>query len=482
MLLCENNRETWRLSQFDAVKKINNFLYSRAFLPILALLAVIGHIFAVEMVIYWIYAAIMVYVSLFGRDFLLLLPVTINCYIMPSYLNNPGKHESSIFYMENGAYWFMVIGGLIFAAALFRLLFDREIGFYNLRRVKLKLLWGMLALGVAYLLSGLGSEHYADIFAKNLLFSLLQFVSVFFLYFILCFSVKWEECDKRYWFYTILLMGAVISIEVLNIYCANGAVVDGVIKESRIYVGWGISNNIGMHTAFAVPAAFYLIYKGEHPVLYNVAAILLCVFTLLSISRAAILGVAGIYVVCAVFVIFKGKTKCARWSTLVCVALCFGAAAVVLIYMDVFSYAFVRGLDSSGRTGIYRLGLELFGKDPVLGGGFFSLNDYLQIGGKVEAFTAGFPDRWHNTVIQILASCGAVGMLAYLFHRYQTVKLFVTKINDEKIFIGASLLLLLGLSLIDCHFFNVGPVLIYSASLAFAERKEELPAITEELG
>ena len=117
-------------------------------------------------------------------------------------------------------------------------------------------------------------------------------------------------------------------------------------------------------------------------------------------------------------------------------------------------------------------GLELFGKNPIMGGGFFSLNEYgkyYYIWEKVEAFSAGFPERWHSTVIQLLVSCGLVGMVAYLFHRYQTVKLFVKKINDEKIFIGASLLLLLGLSLIDCHFFNVGPVLIYSAALAFVE-------------
>lgn len=476
MLFCANDESSWRLSQLNVTKKINKLLYSRGFLPILSLLAVIGHVFEIEMCIYWIYAMIAVYMGLFGKDFLLLLPLTINCYIMPSPLNNPGKHAESIFYMENGAYQFMIMAGLIALAFLFRWVFDREIGFRNVTRVNLKLLGGLLALGAAYLLSGLGSKNFVENFGKNLLFAALQFIAVFAVYFILSFTVKWKECDDRYFFCALLLMGAVIGIEILNVYRVNEVIVNTSINKSNLYTGWGVSINIGMMLAMAIPGAFYLIHKGEGVVFYNVAAILLCLVTVLTTSRAAILGVCALYGACALLVIWRGKTKLAKRVTLACAAFFFCVGFGTLLSSDIISYAFSNGLQSESRLNLYRFGFELFLKEPVLGNGFFSLDDFYldyHIWDKLEAFSEGFPDRWHNTVVQLLASCGLCGLGAYVLHRYQTVKLFVKRINDEKIFIAASVLVLLAMSLVDCHFFNIGPTLVYSGALAFAQGSEE---------
>ena len=69
----------------------------------------------------------------------------------------------------------------------------------------------------------------------------------------------------------------------------------------------------------------------------------------------------------------------------------------------------------------------------------------------------------------MLASCGIVGMGAYLIHRLQTYRLILRNRSTEKTFIGLAVLALLICSLFDCHFFNVGPGLFYSMALAFAE-------------
>jgi hypothetical protein len=75
--------------------------------------------------------------------------------------------------------------------------------------------------------------------------------------------------------------------------------------------------------------------------------------------------------------------------------------------------------------------------------------------------------------VQLLASCGAVGMGAYIIHRFQTAKLFLKKITPEKSFIACSIIVLLATSLFDCHSFNIGTVLLYSVSLAFAENLKD---------
>jgi O-antigen ligase len=89
----------------------------------------------------------------------------------------------------------------------------------------------------------------------------------------------------------------------------------------------------------------------------------------------------------------------------------------------------------------------------------------------LDSFVNVFPGRWHNTVVQLLASCGIVGLAAYLFHRVQTVRLFLQNRTVENVYIAISILALLGMSLLDCHFFNIGPAMIYSCMLAFAENK-----------
>ena len=52
-----------------------------------------------------------------------------------------------------------------------------------------------------------------------------------------------------------------------------------------------------------------------------------------------------------------------------------------------------------------------------------------------------------------------------------TVILLLRKPSRENGFIACSVIVLLITSLLDCHFFNLGPVLFYSATLAFAERQ-----------
>ena len=95
----------------------------------------------------------------------------------------------------------------------------------------------------------------------------------------------------------------------------------------------------------------------------------------------------------------------------------------------------------------------------------------LYVWSQLDNFTALFPPRWHNTIIQLLATGGVVCLFGYVVHRVQTVKLFLKNPSGDKTFVALSILALLLTSLLDCHFFNVGPVLLYSAMLAFTEFK-----------
>ena len=115
----------------------------------------------------------------------------------------------------------------------------------------------------------------------------------------------------------------------------------------------------------------------------------------------------------------------------------------------------------------------MFARSPIFGESFFPRDYAPWEFSVVEKLSSVIPPRWHNTFIQLGASCGLVGLLAYGFHRYQTVKLFLKKRTFFNLFIAIALIALVLMSMLDCHFFNIGPVLFYSMALAVAENAEK---------
>ena len=134
----------------------------------------------------------------------------------------------------------------------------------------------------------------------------------------------------------------------------------------------------------------------------------------------------------------------------------------------IFHSVLQKGADDNGRIEIYINGLKQYKDSPILGKGFY----------ECEAFRWGvpfteqsfLPPRYHNTYIQILASCGTLGIIAYFYHRYQTLKLMWKNKNTGNLIIAITLLGFIMLSAFDCHFHNFGPGFLYSALLLFSEK------------
>ena len=114
---------------------------------------------------------------------------------------------------------------------------------------------------------------------------------------------------------------------------------------------------------------------------------------------------------------------------------------------------------SSGRLTIYKYGLEQWKNHPIFGVGWMEC--------KVQYFV--FPARYHDTYVQLLAATGSLGLIAYLYHRFETLLITFKKPSLEKTF---ALLLIMGLMLsssVDCYFFNIWPGFSYAFLLAFIE-------------
>lgn len=456
-----------QLNNSPLTQRVNRFLATPQYILLVMLLAAVSNLFSLELAVYGLYAAFVVYICLFGADLLPLIPIVICCYAAPSARNNPGREETSVFFAGHGGNLIVFYGVLIVLAVLYRLVRDRK----QFLSQKYAFLSGMLILSVGYLLSGIGSEAYPDAIWPNLRYGLVQACALILPYILIAGGVDWKKARNDYFAWTGFGMGLLLLVQIGWIYYTGDVVVDGVIQRLSIYTGWGMHNNIGCLLAMMIPFAFYLATKYRRGWIGTVVGSAFLVGVLMSCSRGSILMAGVVYVTCVWLMLHYAKNRRTNFIALVSVVTMLVLMTVLFHrqLLQLFSDLLGRGADPSGRDEIYREGMQLFLQRPVFGNSFFSPG-YTPWEWSTTELTGFLPSRWHNTVVQLLTSCGVVGLAAYGFHRFQTTRFFIFDHTKEKNFIGCALTVLVCCSLVDCHFFNIGPVLFYTMGLAFAEK------------
>ena len=466
------------------VRGINKVVHSPVGVLLLAVLTALSYAFSLEFEFYLFVIAYAIYVALFADDLSPLMPLFVFCYIVPSQANNPGKSESSIFYGTSGAILLAAVSvGVILVFV--RIAKDKSMGFGRLFTKKRALLSGMLLLGAAYLVSGINTAHYSEYALKNIFFAFIQFAAIFLLYFVFTATVNYNKFNMSYLASIGVLMGLVVAFELVCLYMSGNAISDGKILRDTLYTGWGVYNNLGVIAVMSIPFAFYLVSRAKFATPWILLSFILLLTAIFTCSRGAIVFGIPIFVICLVIAALRGNNKAE--IRVVYSLITIGAIALCIIFKDKISVLFANvpdllgnigendGVASDSRVNLYKNGFEAFKNAPIFGQTFYPVSYEVYEFSEIDAFSSFFPPRWHNTVVQILASCGIVGMLAYLFHRISTVVLFIKKRSRATTFIGISILALLLMSLVDCHFFNVGPVLFYSTVLAVMEcaKKED---------
>lgn len=453
------------------VRKLDCFMANPGYIMLIMALTVLSNTCGAERLVYTLFVFTALFVCLFGKDLLPILPMVICCYLAPSVNNNPGKNTASLFSAEGGGFYMVILAVLVAVGFLYRVIRDRKVFFHR----KYLFLTGMLILTVTYLLGGIGSQNYTRHAWQSILFALLNGAAIMVPYLLFSGGVKWDSARRDYLAWVGFGVGCVLLCEIGWIYLTGNVIRGGVIERKAIFTGWGMYNNIGSTLAMMIPFPFYLATKYRKGWIGTIVGSLFLIGVVLTCSRASILCGGGIWFVSVVLMLFFGKN---RRTNLLTVALFVGGIFILVMFfgkplLNLFSSLLDRGLDPTTRDKIYMDGLTLFSKYPIFGGSFFS-TEYAPWGWSTnEAFAKLIPPRWHNTYVQLLASCGILGFAAYGLHRWQTAKYFLNSRAPEKVFIACSIVVLLATSLFDCHFFNIGPTLFYSMALAFAENIPE---------
>ncbi len=331
------------------------------------------------------------------------------------------------------------------------------------------LFWGLVALSIGFLLNGF--FNFSEYKPINFVFAILLILSLVFIFFVFYIGVEERENVAEYVIYVLYVMSILLCAEMLVLLARDATLSESgsIIKESLI-LGWGMWNNVGGMLTMLLPIHFYYASTKKRGYIFYASAILVYITIVLTLSRSSLLFATIISIICVAIICLRGDNK--RLNRIITLALalaCIVIAVPVIIIMwdkisSILGSYLSQGLGDNGRFELYKHGFENFISHPIFGGGFDSCMED-NFGHGVE------PNKYHNTIIELLATCGIVGFGAYGYHRYQTIKLFINKKKSLPcLFLGVSVLALLLTSLLDNHIFNIYPTMLYAIILVALEK------------
>ena len=353
-----------------------------------------------------------------------------------------------------------LVAVMIVVTALLRLFFYRQARELLKKR---RLLYGLLLWSAALLLSGLFSKYYA---ADSMLLSLSLILTQLGFYMFFSASLKHREDNLEYAAKVCATVAAVIIIELVYLYATKytyGRPLDSDWK-GLIVIGWGISNTIGELLVFMLMPCFYLVYSKRCGWIYYIFVTLIMAGVYFTLSRNALLIGCAAYVAGTVLCLVRGQNRRALLIA-VCVLLVilsgFGIFALVTGRLN-YIFAFFKSVlfDDRGRFALWNNMLSMFTEYPVFGTGFSA---YGTISGASMKMA-------HNTLVQVLSSCGVVGLGMYIFHRFETVRLYIARPNVPRSFFGAAVAVYLAMALLDPIFFYANFALYYTLFLVLSEK------------
>ena len=454
-----------------AVKALRAFLNSVWFIVLIALLMACANLFSWELPVFYVYLVLGAFIVLLCDDLKGVIPIACCAYMTLSYENNPAvSMETSAFYKPE----FVVQFVFILAVAVILLIGRLVTVFMRGEKKKVPALaLGFGALGLSFVLGGLFSEYYGF---RTAFFGFVVIASLCGLYFFFYYGVDWKKTEKDYFAYLFLIIGLFLLAELLGMYLKSGILTDDSLDRGVLITGWGMYNNVGCVLCACLPAPLYLALEKRRGWIYTALSLVLVIGLVFTQSRGSMLFGAPVFLAGMIIVLVKSKKR-ERIAHFIVLGVALVSAAVVAavfynklieLFSDIIE-KFQSGDIANGRMQIYKQGIEHFLSQPVFGVGFYQCNAFRWGHLTAESF---LPPRYHNTIIQVLASGGIFSLLCYLVHRVETLVLICHRPSREKTFLALSVAGILLTSLVECHLFSFGPALLYGVLLVFAEGRD----------
>lgn len=447
------------------ISKINKFIDGRGFAPVFAAFVLAVHCLGLDVAGYVLSVLLFVYINVFCDD---VRPVFVIAFLVPmcaSEKHAPGYNHGDGYYSSIGV---IIALSLCVAAILATIVYRFVIckGYKNLFK-KAPLAVGLIIFSATLLTAGLFSKYWSvdSLFVAGMVIgtSLLFYVYA-------SVSTLPKEDNLRYIGRLCAITTVEILIQLLIFYIGNfdfsSGVLDGVWK-GNIIVGWGISNSIGEFLVLMLAGVLSLAYTEERGFVYYVLAMLSLVGAYFTLSRCAVLIGVGVFAVGSVAIAIASKEK-QKNRLLLLVFLAALALAIAFLARTeriegFFKFFKDSGFGDRGRFGLWKEFMELWKEYPVLGTGFAAFK-------KIHSSPSVFHNFAHDTIVQMLSSAGVVGLLGYMIHRIQTIKLFVSKPTINRLFLVLGVASYVAMGLIDTITFFASFIVVYTIFLVCIEK------------
>ena len=345
---------------------------------------------------------------------------------------------------------------VLLAAIVFHLVYYKQ---YKNFKKRTFLTAGLAAMAATFVTNGFFAPDYT---VKNLWLG-LSFAALYYGFYLLIFhTTQWKKgYSMRYLAFGLFMMGVVIAAELGVLYLTLPEL-RATGEKDLVKLGWGISNSIAFIFLLTIPFGFYLTYQEKHSLPYFLGTTAMLIAVIFTYARATLIVAVPLYVAGSIFACLFARRRLGLW---IAVGLIFaaGVAVVALRYerlLQLLNFYIQTGLNDRGRFELWIISLKAFLTSPLFGVGL-----YYHYGVDLASFF------WaHNTVLQFLATGGLLGLVAYLFHRAQTVYMFVKKPTVARLFAGLAVLCLIANSMLDVAMSCQNIILYYGIILAFAEK------------
>lgn len=425
--------------------------------------------------IVWIMCACIVFSSLFSDDNkVFLVPIFMSYYCLgrdfnESFMSERGKLLQS--FDLNAFKGVIFCGCIMFVFLVARLVADGTIKRAFKRRGIC--FWGIITLDVAFLLNGIFSSKWVY---ENVIYGFIMTLGLTLSYFLVLSMLDNSKNAVAYGCKTMVCTSYLVLAQMLTVvyelykverfiipyeYAPSGY----LINRFEITLSWGISTIITAVIILGIPAAMYLARNCKFSVLSYFSAFVFFLGALLIDSRSAMIVGAVTLFVCMLICCVGGRNRVAnRIYTAIIFIIVIGAFLYVKktdVLPNILELLRLFDISNDSRLTLWKNGIEDFISSPIFGVGF-------RDGGYVGEYDL-FSAMYHNIFIQLLASMGIVGLVAFLVHVKHVVEIFFRRFSANKCLLLMLPFSLVLMSMVDNFFFYPNFQIFYGAFIALAE-------------
>lgn len=301
---------------------------------------------------------------------------------------------------------------------------------------------GIFALAILNLLPLLWYRELITSKTRMMLVLYFSYSLFFFIYLLFNSTLKKDKNNFEMVRWSFISLGLLIGLQVLS-YDVKAFLFDSSIDflNNIYYLGWGLCNEAGIMMCFTLPFIFTLYLKTDNHlnrVLITLLIIFIDICVFLTTSRASILNIIVEHIALIPYIIYNSKNKkvsIISFIVLVCVLL----GTIQIFYgfpkfiTKISNTIFYDKLSDNGRFELYELASTIWLDSPLsflFGKG---LVNYLF---EDAFFHQGFGTVYvvyHSTIMQILASCGIVGLAFMVYHFVEKYRL-IKKLEKKDLF------------------------------------------------